>query len=838
MKTKPQQVFKAALASSQVANSEAAQEQMVKGATSTTATEPTLEPGKVYSGRVAFVNLGTRILSVSVGQQVISNCIYAAGELASYFGLEERGVPMLGAAVTVLYLGAGTPSIIVGSTGSLHTDIEGGRPSLVGKQNESPGKETAFDPEEEGATSCTVKKGTPPPIDLLPGESVRTTGLGPALSLLYNFAQLSASDCAKVEACVLNDMVRIVDNYFVHHSCGGDELIWTAGGRCNKEEHFTSYLFEAEGKETPEEPLASGAVAEMNYDVEESVENLYSDTGRWRLSEYKGFLGDMVHRWVTTPTEVMSNIMEDAMRAGQYRSWVGSDGTLSIQAAGGVQIEVTQYIVIPTILKAWNQPDFDAEKAMEDLNDEFLKVWGSGPDWKDLKVAVWQLRYYSKYITLFHSLARFHQLAAKQYCEIPTEAEAPERTPVAEDEDRKKACPSADAPVEIDGRAGHAILSMDPGGSIALVSQGSTAAVLSNGSIQLSCPGNLELKAGGVVSIQGKHVSIRGADTVEMMSLFGTLTLKARTLFQALCEAGLLWLKGDAKEGIKADKGPMEDLKSEQVFREYAIVLDAAQGKTLVHGAKGVTVGSTDKEANIMVHALGADSNVDIVSQKNVSIIARAGTIFTQCMTWICRAVDAGFYGARVLKLGSQIAIQKGILHAQLIYSNVTTAYGAFIGRSMFVAQEDNMEPYKPITDTPDLDSEDKKAESDTGERTDNNFRDKELTFDARFKLATWDGIFTTDVEDPTSLKMSFYEVDAEDEAEEYTIASVSDTRLQAAIRTEPSVAYPGYEVRSFRIDDPGIPLGEAWSKQFSPSDIKNIGSMIPMPYTYVFRKK
>lgn len=833
----PQRAYDDAMRLAQTYGTAEVSELMAAGATSQTAAENTLEPGKVYAGRVEYVNLGTRIMTVSVGQQRIANCVYAAGEMASFFGLEERSMPMIGASVSLLYMGAGTTSIVLGSTGSLHIIPETGRPSIVGNQQESPGKEKAWSPENEAASQVTVKKGAVPPIDVLPGESMRTSGLGPTINLLYNFAQLSASECAKVEACVLNDMVRIVDNYFVHHTCGGDTLTWTSGGKCTEETHFTGTLYEAEGKLSESEPLAEGSVAEFNYDTPKSVENLYSDTGRWRFSQYKGFLGDMVHRWVTTPTEVISNIMDNALRAGQYRSWIGSDGTLCVQAAGGVQIEVTQHIVIPAILKAWNQPDFDMAKAMEDLNDEFLKVWGSGPDWKDLTVAVWQLRYYSKYLTLWHSLARFRQLAEKGYCEVPIEDKVPERKPAAGEEDREQACPEADFVME--QRKGHAILSMDPGGGVALVSQGSTAIVLSNGSMQLSCPGNLELKAGGTVSIQGKDVSVRGADTVEVLSLFGSLTLKARTLWQALCEAGVLWLKGDASKDKDAGESPLGD-SPEAVFREYAVVIDAPEGKTLVHGADGVTVGSTEPEANITLQTLGKDSNVNLLSKKDINILAKTGTIFSQCKTMISQAVDLGLYGTQLIKLGTQVVIKKGVLHAMLIYTQLAAAYGTFLGRSQYVSKKDDMEPYKPDTKTEELDALRSDADAAAAELASADFQQEEFTTDAVFKLATWDGKFSSDIEEQSSLKRSFYEELAEQESKDFVTVELEDAKLLKGKRTEQSVPFPGREAQRFEFtaDLDGKLLGDAWTTEFSSSDIKTANDMVPKPYTYVFTKK
>ena len=69
-----------------------------------------------------------------------------------------------------------------------------------------------------------VIAGYTPGRDVLPGEKEYSNNMGVWLRLLINMAQLSAGELAKVEVGLMNDMVRIVDNYFAHHNVGGDNL--------------------------------------------------------------------------------------------------------------------------------------------------------------------------------------------------------------------------------------------------------------------------------------------------------------------------------------------------------------------------------------------------------------------------------------------------------------------------------------------------------------------------------------------------------------------------------------------------------------------------------------
>jgi hypothetical protein len=126
------------------------------------------------------------------------------------------------------------------------------------------------------------------------------------LRLLTSLAQLDAGGLAKIECHLLNDMVRIVDLNFAHHHCGGDTFIWS-NGRNNYESHFTPYPHEASGKLTEDEPYATPNDILGKQDVYDSIGDAISGAGRWRKSTYLGFLGDMLHFWITHPVDVISN---------------------------------------------------------------------------------------------------------------------------------------------------------------------------------------------------------------------------------------------------------------------------------------------------------------------------------------------------------------------------------------------------------------------------------------------------------------------------------------------------------------------------------------------------
>lgn len=811
-----------------------------------------LKTGQLHTGEVINVDYTTKTVTVRAQDVVIPGCIYVAGTMATFFGLENASLPPVGATVLFYYATRDTPSLILGTLGN-RAPVYKAMPEAISGQYKDDNARVAKteglkNQDESDPPYVTFAQGVSMPSDLVAGEMNLTVGAGPMIRLLHNFAQLGASDAAKVEACLLNDMVRIVDNYFVHHTCGGDELVWGAGS-CTKEEHFTGYAFEAEGKLKKNDALCEAERPGI-YDPAHKLESVTGDTGRWRMSKYIGFLGDMIHKWVTTPTEVASNIMENALRAGQFKSWIGSDGTYCVQAAGGIQLEVTQYIVIPEILKAWNDPDFDMEAALTNLDAEFLKVWGNGPDWTDLKVACWQLQYYTKYLSIWHSLARFRQLSKHKFCKIPAEAELPERTPVAAEEDKANANPTA-----VTRQPGHALLSMDPAGNIALRSNDHTSITMYNGNLQIACPGNLELKAGGIVTMQGNTVSIRGAQRVEITSIFGTLVTTARTAWKALCELGTVWIKGDGRKDTELPKNELQERidklgQEEREFAEFAVVLDAAKGKTLVHGHQGVVLNTKDKAGHITMQADGPDSHINMHATSDIRMYA-GRRIFMKAASFISRITDGIYFlKCAAINFMDALTIQKGVVHANQIKGNTISAYDSFIGRQDKVTKLDQKtldEYYIPDLKTPALMAADKGEDE---EPTISKKADKVITEQMKLQFKTsfdWENLYS---EFSDNMDFCLYEApyeadikcDPDRPAVQFTLSEIQETKTgkNKAPRTQ-WIVYPqkyNKQVTSVSPKDKDILLGhKPWEKDFTKDDIKGIKDMRTVEYTYAFTK-
>lgn len=555
------------------------------------ANNTSLQSNCVYDCTIVKADQQTKALTVTIpdiGQ--LDNCTYISGAMAPMLGVEDVQLPAPGTSAILFHVGACNYVLPTLSGQPERKKVFRGRATarLKGDDMVHAASSKGFCTKRSKNKKQATIASRLAPSDVFPGESSRSNGLGVLVNFLMNLHQISAGGLAKIETHLFNDMVRIVSNYYVHHSCGGDEMIWSMG-HPTWEQHFTSYQHEAEGKKEKTGELAKKGTAA--WDPEETTQDrggIYSATGRWRYSRYVGFLGDMIHYWVTSPTKVYSTFMEGAERAGNFRCWVGADGTYMLQAAAGIHMRVTRNIVIPELHKVWNDPELELkdEDLCDDLNDKYLKIWGKGPKWDDLLVSCWQMRHYLRYISTFHSLERFRQLADKhpQFCKVPTEAEAKPNEAAADEEDKKKHAQEW-------SHNGEGSVDVYPDGTIQLQSGGTMTITMNQGNIQIAAPGNIELKAGHTLSLSGKFVSIQSALDMELVSLFGKFTTKAVTAWKALCSKGRLWLKSDApwqgRSGNQTsnvdgdDESPLQDMQNRAELNKYSVVIEAPSGAIL-----------------------------------------------------------------------------------------------------------------------------------------------------------------------------------------------------------------------------------------------------------------
>lgn len=787
----------------------------------------------IYEGVVKNVDFAAGLVAVKVEGTMIDNCRMMNAAVGSYIGVQDVGFPMVGS--TVLVARCPGCTYVIGGELLIGTSKKHWAPPATGNiAYDVLAVETAL-ADLTKATTIPQANGLKLPIDMFPGEWEKSTGVGPAIRLLNNLAQFDSGSLAKIEVHLMNDMVRILDNYFAHHHVGGDELIWNAK-YSTWESHFTPYPHEAEGKIDENEEVAEKEENAFNQENKCKPDS-YSATGRWRKSTYIGFLGDMIHEWITHPTEVASTYMEDADRATNYRQWVGSDGTYMMQASGGIQLEVNHNIICPTVLTTWNDMNLKLHEQMENLDDSFLKIWGEGPDWEDLQVSCWQMRAYLRYIPLWHSLARWKQLEDAGYCVIPTQEEAPEANPSAGEEDRKNV--TGEEPYK-----GYAAINLSPAGTITITNGSRCSIIIDRDNIQIAAAGNLELKSGGTLSLSGRNVIIQSADNMEISSFFGGIIAKARTTFKTLVEKGRIWFKTDMDPDDDEDPYyPLDDRDAPEVEKNvYGIIMDAPRSSILNAGAKGFVAATTKEEAHINLETAGKDSDINIISSHEVNMfMSKLLKIKAYAV-----GIKAGVMRltSYIMKIGERFLLKGGQLRVNSIHTNAVLA-AAHISKARHVSQLEDLQA--PEFDDDRTDEVDEELQDFYRRDLESLYRLEELK-DLRFEMPEWE-INTDDVLHYNSYKASAWDDTAYNALADAMFdlyptdsvyAATYHTRLLAGTRTSTAnYPWPGKEAMMFVYrGGPREALDEPMNRAFEESDIDNSDGLTPTNFMRYYKRQ
>ncbi len=569
-----------------------------------------LTAGSLYYATVISTDPALRKLSVKTNTgDIINNCALMTDSLASMLGFAQIGMPPTNSKVLVAYTTNG--SYVCGNVADMSAPPTIFTLPVAGEYDQDHSSDPAIGVrrKKEDKSPGLGYQGCQ---DMMPGEYDLSNNMGIFFRMLHNFTQLGAGDLAKIECHLVNDMVRIIDNYFVHHNAGGDTMIWS-NGRCNYESHFTGYPGEAEGGNTD-----SSTPAEAKGENVYKCDDDHNLSGKWRRSKFIGFLADMVHEWITEPPEYDTVYNKEAMRKGKLRIWHGSDGTYMVQSNAGIHLSVSPRIVIPIMNYKWDDPEHDALDLVKNLNRSYTKVWKG--DKANARAMVWQMRSYAKYITLFHSLERWLQMRDKEWITILTEDDS-----ICGSSDNRE--PDKDS-TEFKGQAS---ITITPGGDISLEANGvnndgTSSIVLSNGNIQIAAANNIELLAGGYISMSCRNLVGKATNNVELVSLCGNMFLKARTALKALCEKGVVWIRSNKHQGAGATAEPWcggdAGQPSSHDSSKFGIRLEATDTPVLVTGWRGIVNRTKEDNAHIWLYT-EKNSDVRIASNKSGKVKIR-----------------------------------------------------------------------------------------------------------------------------------------------------------------------------------------------------------------------
>lgn len=453
------------------------------------------------------------------------NCVWAAGVISGLIGFKTSFVPPIKTKVLVYFTNQEI-SYIVGSIPTTMMDPLGQQRAILDPEGAAFADAEVYATRRKG--SVQMQASHKPPLDLAEGEISIDNLMGVGLTLLRNLASLNAGDLARVETHLMNDMVRIISGTFRHHSAIGDQKIYNDGGRLNMEFNGTLYDYEAYGNLNNEQPRAHmDKPDEPNLGQDSQIDG-FNDEGRWRLSQYVGWLGDFINLWVTDPVQALGRLASDQLRSGKFRFHANSDGSCIVQSVSEIALEKVVRIPVPIRKRREDDPEGNR-------SDSAVKSTKPLANWKpsgNLFEMAFQLREYSRWLNNTWSMGRFHQMDLD--FKVPTEAETPAPDPDSAQQDRASVNGGTPSWTET-----YACIRILRDGSTMIVDGYGNSILTTETGVQISSTKDIYLEAAGSVNIvAGRDINLVAQKNVNLTAVLETVRIKSEKFLQLLAQAG------------------------------------------------------------------------------------------------------------------------------------------------------------------------------------------------------------------------------------------------------------------------------------------------------------
>lgn len=483
------------------------------------------KPG-IHAGVVKSFSPTTNTLKVKIQGGAVIPCVWAAGVISGMIGIKTSYYPPLKTEVIVAWPDKADFGYVLGTVPAKYIDTTKPTRNLGDDKSLKYTNASVF--HSNSSIHSRTYLSHKPPVDLVEGEINMENWMGVGLTMLRNLASLQASDLARVECHLLDDMVRIISDTFRHYTAFGDYKISNDGGKLNVIWNGTKLDHEAWGARTETFPKAKMS-SKTNVD-DSLVDADQNDDGRWRFSQYIGWLGNFINVFVTDPVDQIGRIAEGAFRSGKARVHVNDDGSVLVQSVADIVLEKVVRIPIPQQIRKEDDPA-GARSDVKVGKPEFLKSWKPSDQVNIFEMA-FQLREYARWLNNSYSLARFHQMTGDW--KVPTEDQTPEP---------KLGCDETDKSEQNDKvsnwRLAYATIRIYRDGSIQTVDAYGNAITTTAVGIQISSPKDILIQAGGSVNIvAGRDINVVARKNVNLTAVSEAIRLCSKTALQGFCSAG------------------------------------------------------------------------------------------------------------------------------------------------------------------------------------------------------------------------------------------------------------------------------------------------------------
>jgi hypothetical protein len=405
--------------------------------------------------------------------------------------------------------------------------------------------------------------------DVLPGDWGKENIYGVLMGLFGMVATMKASDRAKIEVHVLDDLVRLVSNQFQHLSSLGEMHIYNDGGLVSFEFAGSGHDLEVAGLDEYsddgmfEKGERDEAYLEADFKLREE-----GQTVKRRTQLFVGALADLFQLFIARPQPGTETYDNESVLQGLMHAQLDSSGAVRITAANGISLRRADRIPVPKKMKEpWNPEGTKAEE--DDFELEPKEPFEYSEDYPFTRNL--QLHDAEEWL-LAQAYRVFDALKNDWY--TPEKSELP--VPDNEYDTIGKATENFD---KNDKRDAGVFVESD--GSIVLRDAWGSEIYMRGGNIVISCSGDAMVQTGGsIVQLGGHDVIVKGKKSVDITATDNDVRLKAQKNLHAYSKEGGILLETDSESSShgfsEGDEG--EDVGS------HGITLKAAESRVFLWG--------------------------------------------------------------------------------------------------------------------------------------------------------------------------------------------------------------------------------------------------------------
>ena len=456
-------------------------------------------------------------------------CQWCAGIISGMVGLKTSYYPPQKTEVVVVWPENNDYGYVVAAVAPKYVDGAKPRSSMLDDEKSNYVNKNVF--HVQNSQQSRTFLGSKPPVDLAEGELNIENWMGVGLTMLRNLASIQASDLARVECHLLDDMVRIISDTFRHYTAFGDYKISNDGGKLNVVWNGTSHDHEAWGNQHQADPKAK--MTSRTNVAENLVAADQSDDGRWRFTQYIGWLGNFINAYVTDPVNTIGKIAEGQFRSGKAHIHINDDGAVLVQSVADIVLEKVVRIPVPNQIRKEDDPKGELSDAQLG-NTDFLKTWN--PSSSNLFEMAFQLREYARWLNNTHTLSRFHQMPRDW--QIPSEDQTPAPDVNSGTPDKAEVNTGVS-----NWKIAYSTIRIYRDGSIQTVDAYGNAITTTAVGIQISSARDIFLQAGGSVNIvAGRDINLVARKNIGLTAATEAIRFRAQTAIMGFCLAGnILW---------------------------------------------------------------------------------------------------------------------------------------------------------------------------------------------------------------------------------------------------------------------------------------------------------